>query len=535
MMPRRFFKFASFGLWGIFKTTILVLSVLVLGACGRQVPRQDFVVAMESFAPNLDPRFPTDAYAAKVQGLIFNGLLKFDDNLMLVPDLADSYQMLSDRRMRFKLKKGVVFHNGKALTSADVVYTLKTLMDPKTKSQLYSTFNRIAELEAPDDQTVEIELNEPFVPFLTALTVGIIPADSDKKGGLVSEYPIGTGPFAFVEMRKDQWIRLRANPQYFGGAPEIASLKIQTIRDDTTRVLQMLHGEVDLVQNGIPLVMAAWLKGQQGLKMESNTGINYVYMGFNLKDPILQDPQVREAIALGIDRNALIAARLKGLARPASGLLSPDNGFYDGNVQVYPYDKEMAKHLLDQAGYPDPDGAGPKPRFTMSLKTSNKRDRVAMARAISRELNEIGIQVEVQPFEWGTFFRDIRTGNFQTFTSTWVGVTDPDMYYNAFDSDMVPPKGANRGYFSNAEIDDLLETARIEVDVQKRKKLYAKVQKILAQELPYVSLWYEDNVVFLQKDVQGYQLRPDASLIGLARTRKTLSPSPETIGMEGTH
>jgi len=264
MMPRRFFKFASFGLWGIFKTTILVLSVLVLGACGRQVPRQDFVVAMESFAPNLDPRFPTDAYAAKVQGLIFNGLLKFDDNLMLVPDLADSYQMLSDRRMRFKLKKGVVFHNGKALTSADVVYTLKTLMDPKTKSQLYSTFNRIAELEAPDDQTVEIELNEPFVPFLTALTVGIIPADSDKKGGLVSEYPIGTGPFAFVEMRKDQWIRLRANPQYFGGAPEIASLKIQTIRDDTTRVLQMLHGEVDLVQNGIPLVMAAWLKGQQG-------------------------------------------------------------------------------------------------------------------------------------------------------------------------------------------------------------------------------------------------------------------------------
>jgi len=501
-------------------------ALLSLGfaACGGAPKHRDFVVAMESFANNLDPRFSNDAYAAKVQSLIFNGLLKFDDNLALVPDLAESYKFLSDRRMRFILRKGVVFHNGKPLSSADVVYTLKTLMDPNTKSQLFSTFNRIAELEAVDDRTLEIELKDPFVPFLTALTVGILPegADDPKKFAQpFSEHPIGTGPFAFEESRKDQWIRLRSNPQFYNGAPDIASLKIQTIRDDTTRVLQMLHGEVDLVQNGIPLVMADWLKGKQGLQMQSDVGINYVYLAFNLKDPLLQDQRVREAIALSIDRNKLIEFRMKGFARPATGLLAPSNAYYDGDVQVFNFDPELAKHILDQAGFPDPDGPGPKPRLTLTLKTSNKRDRVAMARAIARQLADVGIELKVQAFEWGTFFQDIRTGNFQAFTSTWVGVTDPDIYYNAFDSESFPPDGANRGYYKNPEIDKLLEQARAELEVGRRKKIYAKVQKILAQEVPYVSLWYEDNVAFTQKDVEGYKLRPDASLIGLTKASKT--------------
>lgn len=211
----------------------------------------------------------------------------------------------------------------------------------------------------------------------------------------------------------------------------------------------------------------------------------------------------------------MIRYRLKGFARAATGLLAPGNGFYNGKVETYDYNPERAKALLTEAGFPDPDGEGPRPRMKLVYKTSNKRDRVAMARAIAEDLRVVGIEVDVRPYEWGTFFRDIRTGNFQIYSSTWVGVTDPDIYYTAFDSEMAPPAGANRGFYRNPELDLLVEKARVESESAVRRKLYAKVQEILAHDLPYVSLWWEDNVVFTQESVEGYELRPDASLIGL--------------------
>lgn len=490
-------------------------------------------MAIESFPSNLDPRYPSDAYSTKIQALLFNGLLKFDDQLLLVPDLADRYEYVSDTRLRFHLRPGVQFHDGRPVRARDVLYTLKTLMDPKKKSPLYGTFKKVAELEIINDQVIEIDLKEAFSPFLTALTVGIIPEGSDEAGPLpFSERPIGTGPFQFVALRKDQWILLKSFPSYFEGAPLLDTLRIRTLRDDTTRILEMLRGGVDMVQNAIPLIMAEWLQKRGGLTMESDLGINYAYLGFNLKDPLLQDLRVREAITLAVDREKLIRYRLKGFARPATGILAPSNWCYEKDVAQFSYDPEQAKVLLDEAGYKDPDGPGPRPRLKLEIKTSNKRDRVAMVRAIAEDLKAVGIEAEVRSYEWGTFYRDIRTGNFQMFSSTWVGVTDPDIYYQTFYSKNVPPEGANRGFYSNPKVDELLEKARAETDNIRRKTYYSEVQKIVAAELPYVSLWYEDNVVFLRKDVLGYQLRPDASLLGLAKTRLTPDTGHQTTDQE---
>lgn len=506
-----------------------IVFLFLLAGCARQGAPRDFTVAIESYPANLDPRYPNDAYSSKLQQLIFNGLLKFDEEMRLVPDLVEGYEYRSDTRLRLKLRAGVRFHDGHELSAKDVLYTFKSLMDPKKRSPLYDTFRRITEIDAVDDLTLEIELEEPFAPFLTALTVGIIPHGADEASPLpFAQRPVGTGPFQWVGARTDQWIRLKAFPDYFEGAPSIGGLQFKTIRDDTTRVLQLLRGEVDLVQNAVPLVMAEWLRQKTDLVMASDTGINYAYLAFNFRDPALQDRRVREAVALAIDRDKLIEHRLKGFAKKATGILAPSNWSYEKNVSQYDHNPERAKALLEEAGLKDPDGPGPKPRLSLTLKTSNKRDRVAMARAIAAQLKEVGIALEVRPYEWGTFFRDIKTGNFQMYSSTWVGVTEPDIYYYAFASSQFPPKGANRGFYSNPELDKLLEAGRVSTVTSTRKEIYSQVQKIISHDLPYVSLWYEDNVVFTRPQVEGYSLRPDASLLGLTRTKLEAKP-PTTV------
>lgn len=509
--------------------------MLVLG-CGPKRQRAEIVVAIESYPSSLDPRYPADAYSSKVQSLIFNGLLKFDRDMHLVPDLSDGYDYLSDTKIRFHLRSDVQFQDGRPFSANDVKYTYDSIVKPGSRSPLAGTFGKISQVRVVDPLTLEVELKEPFAPILTALTVGIIPEGADEaQAEAFQDRPIGTGPFRYSGRSKDQWIQLVANPHYFAGAPKPASVEFQTIRDDTTRVLKLLHGEVDLVQNAVPLVMAQWLKTHGDLQLLSDAGINYNYLAFNLRDPVLANVRVREALAMAIDRKALIQYQLKGFARPATGLLAPSNEFYEPHVSQVDYDPKVAAGLLDSAGYPDPDGDGPEKRFTLSLKTSHRRDRVAMARALARYWEAIGVGVKVVSNEWGTFYRDIRTGNFQTFTSTWVGVTDPDIYHYVFHSGQIPPEGANRGGFSNPTVDELVTAAREESDPALRKKYYSQVQKMISLEMPYVSLWYEDNVAFLRPDVQGYSLRPDAGFTGLIHTtrgRKSTSetaPDTETI------
>ncbi len=501
----------------------MLFFMLVFLGCSAREPRPEFVVAIESYPSSLDPRYPLDAYSSKVQSLLFNGLLKLDDQLNLVPDLAESYEWVSDTRLRFHLKEGVKFHDGSPLRVADVIATYEVLRDPAKGSPLHATFKKIRQMLAVDERTLEIELREAYVPFLTALTVGIVPSKARQQEDF-RDYPVGTGPFRFVAKKSDRWIRLASYESYFETVPKIRDLQILTVPDDTTRVLMMLRREVDLVQNAIPWTYIPWLETHSDLQKKIEPGINYVYLGFNLRDSVLKHQRVREAIAMALDRETLIRYQMEGLGRPATGVLAPSNPFYEGQVSVEPYDPEAAKRLLDQAGFPDPDGDGPQKRFVLSYKTSNKRDRVAMARAIADQLGEVGIGVELYPYEWGTFFRDIRTGNFQMYSSTWVGVSDPDIYFNLFHSGMFPPQGANRGFYQNESVDTLVEAARMESDPEQRRAYYSQVQKMLSLELPYVSLWYEDNVVFMQPEVVGYTLRPDASFLGLVETRKLSLP-----------
>jgi peptide/nickel transport system substrate-binding protein len=179
-------------------------------------------------------------------------------------------------------------------------------------------------------------------------------------------------------------------------------------------------------------------------------------------------------------------------------------------VHTYPYDPEKAQALLDEAGYPDPDGNGPEPRLKIVYKTSTNALRIRVGEVLQDQLKKVGIEVsEIQAFEWAKFYQDVKDGNFQMYTLQWVGITEPDIFHSIFHSSMTPPNGRNRGRYSNPKIDELTDKGRLVLDVEERKKIYSEIQKILAEELPYVFMWYPHNIVVMDEKLQGFTLYPD--------------------------
>jgi peptide/nickel transport system substrate-binding protein len=247
------------------------------------------------------------------------------------------------------------------------------------------------------------------------------------------------------------------------------------------------------------------LQRDPSLAVESEPGTEMQYLGFNLRDPILKDVHVRQAIAYALDRAPMIEYLWRGEAQPARSVLPSQSWAYNGDVPRYDHDPGKARKLLDAAGYPAINGV----RFHITMKTSTTESTRLMVAVIQQQLREVGIALDIRSFESATFFSDVTHGAFQLYSLRWIGGNeDPDIFEYAFDSAKFPPNGANRGYYSNPRVDALIDRARREVDPSVRKPLYAEVQSILAAELPYIDLWYLDNVLVHNRRVHNLQLNP---------------------------
>ncbi|MFA6034929.1 MAG: ABC transporter substrate-binding protein, partial [Myxococcota bacterium] len=270
-------------------------------------------------------------------------------------------------------------------------------------------------------------------------------------------------------------------------------------------------------------IVAGAMKGDPQVKVLSAPSALYTYMGINHEDPVLSNVKVRRAIAHAINRDEIIKYKFDGMARPATGLLAPGHWAYEGDVERYEFNPGKAMALLDEAGFADPDGPGPQKRFTVTYKTSTNKFRLGVARAMASMLEAVGIGVKLRSYEFGTLFDDIRSGNFQLFTMQWNETVEPDLFRWIFHSKSIPASatgqggstGANRGRYRNPEMDALLDEGRVEPDVAKRRAIYQKVQKIAASDLPYISLWHEDNIVISAPGVSGYTIAPQAGFEGL--------------------
>jgi len=503
----------------------LCLTIALLAACDGHNARRPGVlrIGLEGNPTNLDPRLATDAYSTRIVPLVYEGLLRQRRDGGVEPALAESYSQPDERTYRFVLRENVRWHDGQPLRSADVAATFRYLADPANGCPSQDTYQRIAEIRTPDERTVELVLAEPFAPFLDKMVRPLVPAHRQDPAALEAE-PVGTGPYRLASFERGRMITLTANPDYWRGAPAIATLEFVVLANDTSRLLRLKKGDIDLVQNAVPPYAVRFFEEMDGYVVRRETGINYSYLGFNLTDKkgLVSDVRVRRAIAHAIDRERIIKALLFGMARPATGLISPDNWAYAADVPTYAYDPARAKALLDEAGFPDPDGDGPLPRFTLSYKTSTNKLRMRIAEVMAEQLAQVGVALERRSLEWGTFFQDVKSGNFQTFTLTWVGVTDPDHYFYVFHSSMQPPHGANRGRYVNAQVDQWLEESRLALDPARRRELFVAVQRKLAEDCVYVSLWWADNVVVHTARLRGFEIMPGGDYSSLAKA--TLSP-----------
>jgi peptide/nickel transport system substrate-binding protein len=501
---------------GLIGLTSIILSV----CCGCQ--KEDLlsegilVVGLEANPTNLDPRLSTDAASSRINELLFSRLFRKNEAGEPVKDIVKEWKQPDPTTYRFRIREGIRFHDGSPLDAHDVRHTFTSLMDPALGSPLRSSYQMIESIECPDPSTILFRLREPYASLLVNLDLGLLAGPEGR--GAEEHSPqasVGTGPYQFVSWTQNHEIRLKANPDYFEGSPRVREIRFKIVPDDTVRILELRKGTIHLLQNDIEPEVLRTLEREPRFTIEKRQGTNYSYLGFNLKDPILGSLKVRQAIAHAIDRRAIIEHLLGGLAVPATGVLSPLNWAYEPEVETYEYDPQKAMRLLDDAGYKDPDGPGPAKRFTLTYKTSQNELRRRVGEAIQGFLGAIGIDVRMRSYEWGTFFSDIRKGNFQIYTLTWVGIVDPDIYYYIFHSKSVPPNGANRGDYLNPEVDLLIERGRVLQDREERKEVYGQVQKILARDLPYVSLWNEVNVVVMDQRVRGFVLYPDGDFLSL--------------------
>lgn len=498
-------------------------TALTLAGC-RGGARTQFVTVLDANPATLDPLDGTDAASERLRQLMFNSLLRKNEKFEYVGDLASDYKVADDgKTVTFTLNDGVMFQDGKSLTSSDAKYTLDNLLASKKKKAAPffetvpggGTQPYVTSVETPDPKTLVIHLRKPWASLLGNLvSVPVIPQDS---ADTQKDHPVGSGPFKFVSRDESQQVvDLAAFDKYWQGAPSLKELRVRTILDANTLQAELQAGRVDLAPGASNLTPDSYryLGQDPKLQVKQFPGANIVYLGFNVERPPLNNVKVRQAIAYAIDRESIVRDLMLGQARVANSILPESSWAYDAG-QTYNYDPQRAKQLLDDAGFKDPDGDGPQMRFQkpISFKISSGNAATAQfAGVIQNSLKSIGVPVEIETFETNTLIPQLSNGQYEMTTLRWVGGNqDPVFLHDLFHSSEIPTPnraGFNRNRYNNPDFDRIIDEAVNTLDRAKSKALYAQAQQLLSRDLPMIPLWYPDVMVVARKGVENIQVDP---------------------------
>ncbi len=477
------------------------------------------VVAAIGEPTTLVPILAADSASADICGLVFNGLLKYSPSLELVGDLAERWE-LRDRgaTILFHLRRNVRWHDGTPFTAEDVRFTYQALINPEVRTPYRGDFERVRALEVLDPWTVRVRYDAPFAPGLASWTMWIMPAHclehQDLHATPFARHPVGTGPFQFRRWLSADRLELTANPDYYAGAPALQTWIERIIPDPSTIFLELQTEGVDLTgltplqyqrQTGSPFFQTHY----QRFRYPS---LGYTYLGYNLQLPMFRDPRVRQALNLAINKPALIQGALLGLGRVATGPFLPGSWASDPTVQPAPYDPARAKALLAEAGWTDHDGDGWLDRdgqpLTFTILTNQNQPRELTAQIIQRQLQEIGVRVQIRVLEWSSLLANfIHPRRFEAILLGWGLSPEPDPY-DIWHSSKTRPGEFNFIGYANPTVDRLLEAGRRTVAIPARAALYHQVHRILAEDQPYCFLYVPEALPIVHARVQNVQPAP---------------------------
>ena len=489
--------------------------------------QQVFRYALKSDPRALNPILASEMASITVNSFMFNGLVKYDGELEIVPDLAESWEVLDGgKKIVFHLRKDVKWHDGKPLCADDVVFTMEKILDPDTNTfnaGLFKIDGKKIEFRAIDKHTVEAILPRPFAPFLNNLTLApVAPKHLLEKEDInrtdFNRSPIGTGPFKFVEWKTSDRIVLKANPDYFLGKPKLDKIEIKIIPSAEGSRIALLSQQIDMAGLSAEdiFIMSRLDKLPPHLKIEKWKDFTYFYLAFDLTNKLFLDKKVRQAINYAIDKKNLVQSVLHGSGVVISGPIPAASWAYTDDVEHYTYNPEKAKELLMEAGWkPNADGIlekdGKKFSFQVIYKNGSRSSEGACIQ-VQSYLKAVGIEVKLQALDFGALINSLYPDKFQSVVFDWVEPFDPDIFVE-WHSSQCGSDGMNFMTYKNPEVDILLEKARETMDRNERKRLYFEIQKKIAADSPYVWLWNQEASVGVHKRVKGLSKPSPAGLL----------------------
>ncbi len=468
---------------------------------------------------NLIPMLSTDSPSHEVASYIYNGLVKYDKDLRIVGDLAESWEISKDHlSITFHLRRDVKWHDGRPFTAHDVMYTYKITIDPKTPTAYAGDFLLVKEAKVIDDYTFRVTYGKPFAPALVSWSNAVLPKHllegHDITASPLIRKPVGTGPFIFNEWIPGDRVVLAANDNYFEGRPYIDRYLMRIIPDTATTFLELKRYSIDMM--GLTPLQFMRQTDYPTFKREFNKyqylAFSYVYLGYNLRHHIFRDKRVRQAMSHAIDKGEIIDGILLGQGVEASGPFKPDMWAYTPKVAKYEYNPDKALALLKEAGFVQAsDGAlvrnGNRFEFTILVNQGNDV-RIRCAELIQKRLSEIGIKMKIRVIEWASFVNEfIDKRNFEAVILGWTIPQDPDLF-DIWHSSKQGPKELNFISFENKEVDGLLVKARHTLDQEERRRYIFRIQEILAEEQPYTFLFIPCANIAIHKRFKGIEPAP---------------------------
>lgn len=487
------------------KLVILIVGLFTILSCGKKEEEvkgnKPLIVAQGADARTLDPQKAIDTPTVRVYNQIYDGLVKKDNDMNIVPGLAESWNKVDERRTIFNLRKGVKFHNGETLTAKDVKFTLDRMKNQPTVSFLISEIELVNVI---DDYTVEIVTKNGFGPLLSHLShPGAVILNEKAVTNSSERYdqnPVGTGPYILDKWLAGDRIFLKANPEYYLGKSAIENIVIKAIPEGTNRTIALETGEADIVYDVDPVDIDK-IKSNNDLKFLYEQSLGNSYLGLNTQHKPFDDVRVRQAIAYAINVDDIIEVVYKNTAIPGSSPISPKIPGYNKDVKNYEYNVEKAKKLLAEAGYPN--------GFKTSIWINDNTSRKDIATILQDQFKTIGIDAAIETLEWGAYIDRTAAGEHDMYILGWVTVTgDPDYgLYPVFHTS-AHGRAGNRSFYSNTTVDRLLDEARISTDQEKRMDNYREIQRIIQEEIPSITMVYNNQNVATQKYVENFVLHP---------------------------